>query len=103
MDFATGWHRVGINFGTGGVELWIDGVRQGRSGDVMYRGVLFPCDTVPSELGLVGADNSFVAGALQIFRDPGSHLPLSRPYNDLDIDHLRLSSVRRDYGREIRP
>lgn len=102
-EFEFTWRRIGINFGTGGVELWIDGVRQRRGGMVMYRASERMCESGIHELDLVGNDNPFVAGAVAIFSDDGSHLPLSRPFVGLEIDQLRLSSVRRDYENEVRP
>lgn len=103
IEFGAMWHRIGINFGVGGIELWIDGVRHMRGGSLMYQTGTAVCDTGSHELGLAGNDNPFVAGAVQIFTAEGSHLPLRDPFAGLELDQLRLSSVRRDYENEIRP
>lgn len=70
---------------------------------VLYRGSERACESGLHELNLVGNNNSFVVGAVAIFSDDGSHLPISRPFVGLEIDQLRLNSVRRDYENEVRP
>lgn len=103
IEFESTWRRVGINLGAGGVELWIDGVRQNRSGPLFYRGAEWTCFADTHELNLVGNANPFVVGAVAIFSDEGSHLPIQQPFAGLEVDQLRLSSVRRDYENEVRP
>lgn len=103
VDFESTWRRVGINFGAGGVELWIDGVRQNRSGALLYREGEWTCFDGTHELNLIGNANPFVVGAVAIYSGEGTHLPLREPFAGLEVDQLRLSSVRRDYENEVRP
>lgn len=100
---ADTWVRIGIHFGTGGVALYINGERRSRAGSYEFlAGVTSSCED-PITVGIAGNANPFVLGANMGTSAEGSHLPISQPYEGLQLDHLRLSSVRRDYTAEVYP
>jgi hypothetical protein len=80
------WHHVGVNWGAGGFELWVDGVREDSSATDQY--------------GIDGNDNPWVIGASNNNSANGSDPPTNLNYEseDVAIDHFRISSVRRDFS-----
>ncbi|MEM6955480.1 MAG: hypothetical protein AAF645_07310, partial [Myxococcota bacterium] len=101
------WHRIGINFGSEGFELWVDGERQTAPPR--------PKDPFASDCGTdvrigLGNDNPITLGYSQVLTVEGG-LDLALPERDtqppsyagLRIDNLRVSTVRRDYAAEIYP
>lgn len=95
------WHRIGINFGAGGVEFWLDNVLQEAPGSYNFGGgVVLSCGGPPFEIGIDGNDNPFLFGASMSNSTAGGHEPVSEALHGLEIDHARLSRVRRDYASE---
>jgi hypothetical protein len=79
------WHHIGIVWGPGGGELWIDGVMVDRS---------------DLEWGLDGNDNPWTIGADNSGAEEGSDPPsrVRSQVEDLAIDHFRISATRREFG-----
>ncbi|MEM6954282.1 MAG: LamG-like jellyroll fold domain-containing protein [Myxococcota bacterium] len=103
------WHRIGLNFGPGGFELWVNGERQNASGTLIERGYEWVCRSTHTH-GIAGNDNPITVGLSQVFSIEGSTDLVDRPnvpeqigYPGLRIDNLRIGSVRRDYAEERYP
>lgn len=94
------WHRIGVNFGVGGLELWLDGALQTFPGPVTLFGGPKICSDRGAEIGIDGTNNPFIFGADAHVSAPGSHEPVSGALHGIEIDHARLSRVRRDYAAE---
>lgn len=92
------WMHVGINFGVGGLELFIDGVRQGGTGTWRFRDAeAEDCGTEDSDQGLEMNDLPWVLGA-NSFASP-TEVPIEiQNYFPGAIDQLRVSRARRDFA-----
>jgi hypothetical protein len=93
------WSFVGVNFGAGGLELWVDGVRASRTDETGLFGQSCQ-DEVPcggtSEAGLSGG-NPWILGASADGSEAGTGAPLSLPFRSGTIDAFRISDVRRAF------
>ncbi len=58
------------------------------------------CSDRGAEIGIDGTNNPFIFGADAHVSAPGSHEPVSGALHGIEIDHARLSRVRRDYAAE---
>lgn len=97
------WARVGVVFGSGGIQIYINGTRRSRTGSYDFgSGTIVRCDGL-AETGIAGNFNPFVLGANSGTSDEGSHVGLRLPFTGLQLDQPRLSSVRRDYESETYP
>lgn len=96
------WLRVGINWGEGGLELWTNRERASATDTVNFEGRSGVCGTgADLSVGLSGL-NPLVFGARQSRSGEGpDHTIPSKlkntSFDGLRIDHVRWSSVRRDY------
>ncbi|MFK8003456.1 MAG: hypothetical protein AB8H86_28050 [Polyangiales bacterium] len=99
---AEEWIRVGINWGPGGLELYLNGVLQMGAGAV---GIFTESDTGCSgssiPFSIAGTQNPFVLGASIHRSAPGEDEPAAHPGPDWQYSHFRLSGVRRDYAAEL--
>jgi len=95
------WHHIGVNFGPGGFELWLDGVQEEGTGVLP----MFPsdCSTGTSSItaGIAGNDNPWLIGANTATGGEGV-ADSSEPFTDGAIDHLRISDSRRDFRGFVR-
>jgi len=93
------WTHVGIVFGPPVAGLYVDGRRATRT-DTITVPLLgdLQCGTNGSA-GIAGNDNPFVFGAGAWSSAEGSATPLDGYLAPAAIDHVRLSSVRRDFTR----
>lgn len=96
------WTHVGVNFGPPRNELWVGGVRATRSG----QGSFYPiggfdqagdCNT-DAAVPLAGNSNPILLGAGSTFAPDGAGTPTDSPVAGA-LDHVRISRVRRDFGR----
>ncbi len=79
------WHHVGVNWGAAGLELWFDGVM---------------ADSNPEARSIDGNDNPWVIGA-DLWNGVDGSFPPERVNSistNTGIDHVRISSVRRDFS-----
>ncbi len=90
--FANSWNHAGINFGSPGLELWLNSKRADSPGALDG----FECQTGIDE-GIDGNLNPWVLGAGTGGSDDGSATPVNRPF-DGSIDHFRISATRRDFS-----
>ena len=94
---ANQWHHVGINFGSPGIQIWVDGAPSEATGE---SSALIRCGE-DAPLGLAGArgenDNPWYLGASRGFAPEGETVPATDPFIGA-MDHLRLSTVRRDFS-----
>jgi hypothetical protein len=90
------WHHVGINWGAGGLQLFVDGVEALRTDSVYAKPLTLACGT-SSETGIEGNDNPWVLGTGSHQSAEGSALPTSFPF-DGAIDSFRVSKTRRAFG-----
>ena len=90
------WHHVGVNFGTGGLQLFVDGVVAKRTDQVIAKSLTLTCGT-SSNLGIAGNDNPWVLGASTHQSVEGTATPTSYPF-DGAIDSFRISKARRAFG-----
>ena len=97
------WAHVGMNFGPEGFELWVDGTRATYTEDI----VVNPGSTPPNVTrcgggtvrGIAGNDNPWVLGASSGGSMEGSAEPTNGHFRGGAIDHLRVASDRREFGR----
>jgi len=94
------WHHVGINFGTPGTELWIDNVLQSGGGtvDVSFAPGTLTCGTVDPGAAISGNDFPWVIGASNKASTAGTTDNVEGFLETSAIDHLRISSARRDFS-----
>lgn len=94
------WSYVGINFGPGGLDLYVDGVRGERVGRIGLDGVNCNSDIScggQSTDGLSGNQNPWILGASSQSSPAGSNSNLSSPFRGGAIDRLRISSSTRSF------
>lgn len=99
---AGDWHHLGVNFGPPGVELWIDGVLQTGTGEVINieppRGpTANPCTGMSSD-GIAGNDIPWFFGVNNGFSSPGTTDDLRSYFRGGSFDHIRISRARRDFS-----
>lgn len=87
------WHHVGVNFGAGGLELFVDGQRATRTQSIVCGGLSFDCGETTTQ-GLTARSNPWVIGARTGGSEPGSATPVSDPFEGA-IDSVRISTIRR--------
>ena len=87
------WVHVGVNFGTGGLELWVDGVKSSRKGTVSCNGWVCGSST---ESGIAGNTNPWVLGGDSMRSGDGKATPVEHPLRGA-IDSFRVSSARRNF------
>lgn len=95
------WNHVGLNFGTGVRETWLNGSLVDAAGTFMMDDRIFTCQ----ENGSSGLRNSnpWVLGASSIRSADGVETPLTDPLNGA-VDFFRISDRPRDFsGIEFRP
>jgi len=89
------WVQLGVNFGPPAVELYVDGqLATGEGPHAIIGG--WDCGQ-PGEYGIAGNDLPWVVGR-STFRSVGVLETLEFPASDCAIDHLRISSERRDFA-----
>lgn len=94
------WAYVGVNFGPGGLELFVDGVRGERVGRLGLDGANCNGDIScggQSTDGLSSNQNPWILGASSQSSPAGSNSNLSSPFRGGAIDRLRISSSTRSY------
>ncbi len=94
------WSYVGINFGPGGLDLYVDGVRGERVGRIGLDGANCNSDIScggQSTDGLSGNQNPWILGASSQNSPAGSNSNLSSPFRGGAIDRLRISSSTRSF------
>lgn len=93
------WTHVGIVFGPPEAELFIDGTRATRT-DSTWVPLLgsIQCG-IDGAGGIDGNDNPLVVGAASWLSREGAADAISSHIAPAAIDHVRLSSVRRDFSR----
>lgn len=89
------WHYIGINFGTGGLQLFVDGSEASRT-DLQKCSFDLQCGTTTNK-GIAGNDNPWVLGASSGSSNEGQATPVAASF-DGAIDSFRVSSVRRVFG-----
>ena len=75
-------YHIGLNFGRGGLQLYVDGQRADESGNaVLSGGATFKCSTDERglELGIDGNDEPWSIGALAVRGEPGVVGPTEGP------------------------
>jgi hypothetical protein len=88
------WVHLGVNFGPPAVELYVDGqLAAGEGAHAIIAG--WDCGQ-PGEYGIAGNDLPWVVGR-STFRSVGVLETLEFPASGCAIDHLRISSERRDF------
>lgn len=99
------WHHVGLSFGAE-PALWVDGALATGPETVRIEQPGFvddvPCGGAFSG-GISGNDNPWVIGASTTFAREGEGQPVTSPFVNGAIDHLRISSVTRDFSRFVAP
>jgi len=94
------WVHLGINFGPPAVELFVDGqLATGEGPDAIIGG--WDCGQ-PGEYGIAGNDLPWVVGR-STFRSLEVLGTLEFPASGGAIDHLRISSERRDFSGLLAP
>jgi hypothetical protein len=79
------WVHVGMNFGPPEAELWLDGeIAEGCAGG--------------TDRGIDGNDNPWVLGANNANSSEGTSDIITNHLDGVALDHLRISSVRRDFS-----
>lgn len=92
------WYYVGVNYGAAGAELFVNGVSQRGAATWRTEGESGPCgDTSP--VGMIGESNPWIFGASSTRAVPGTGEPLGPATVGLVLDHVRFSSMRRDFSR----
>lgn len=99
---AEEWMRVGINWGSDGLELYLNGVLQMGTGTVsIFSEDDTGCSASTIPFSIAGTQNPFALGASIHRSAPGDDEPAAHPGPDWRYTHFRLSSVRRDYSTEL--
>jgi hypothetical protein len=88
------WVYVGVNFGPGGLELYVDGQRAQRT-DKLPCGSAYQCGATTTS-GIDGNTNPWVVGATAMTSADGAATPIDNPLQGA-IDSLRISKVRRTF------
>ncbi len=92
--------HVGVNFGPGGLELYVDGDASLQFGLVGYRGANcndnVTCGGVTNG-GMAGNNDPIVIGATSEDSEAGSTDELDDPFRGGRLDALRISSARRNF------
>ena len=91
------WTHVGVLLGAPEVELWVDGRLQTRTGFVTGRLALGACGET-FDTGIAGNANPWVFGAGSWESAEGTGAPLAGYLAPAALDHVRISSVRRDFA-----
>ncbi|MFT5356005.1 MAG: hypothetical protein ACI9KE_003227 [Polyangiales bacterium] len=96
------WMRIGINWGPGGLELYLDGMLQTGGGTVrIFDAVDATCSSSTIPFSIAATQDPFVLGASSHLSDTESDEPAAFPGPGWQYDHFRLSRVRRDYAMEL--
>lgn len=91
------WNHIGVNFGPPQAELWINGVLatvQDQIADDQNR--IYDCNQATAR-GIEGNTNPWSFGIDTGISGNGELRPLQNPLIDGAIDHVRISSERRDF------
>lgn len=94
------WHRVGVNFGATGFELWVDGVEQQSVAPITSEGRPPECELQRVSVGMDGNVNPLAIGASTDDTAEGAGGPVTETLVGGEIDHVRLSRVPRDYASQ---
>ena len=89
------WYRVGINFGAGGLQLYVDGKRATRTTKLVCGTNEHACGGSSSG-GIAGNENPWVVGASAGTSAEGLATPVTNQLVGA-IDNLRISKQRRKY------
>ncbi len=99
------WHHVGVNWGPGGFEAWLDGAVVDEAGEARVLDPdagerLIPCGSGVNEAGLdgAGAELDWWVGINNGYSPAGTADRQIAPFLGGALDHLRLSRVRRDFS-----
>jgi hypothetical protein len=88
------WHHLALNFGVGGIELWLDGTQVDGTGVLLVAdGRNVDCDNAGDFLGLDNITESIVIGASNWESSAGTTDRVNRHFHG-SIDHLRISNTR---------
>lgn len=99
---AEEWARIGINWGPGGLEFYVNGVLQMAGGTVnIFGSVISPCDTSTMPFSIAPTQDPVVLGASSQLSVSGTDEPSTYPGPGWRYDHFRLSRVQRDYTSEL--
>jgi hypothetical protein len=91
------WHHVGVNWGPGGLELFVNGAAAQRTDSLKPGPITLQCGT-STEKGIEGNDNPWVLGTSSHQSAEGAATPTSFPF-DGAIDSFRISKARRAFGK----
>jgi hypothetical protein len=80
---GTGWHHVGVCFGSSTLTLHLDGKQQ---------------DSTSTSAGIAGNQNPLVLGGLSWGSEEGGSDPVEYPLRGA-LDSVRISSTRRDFSQ----
>jgi hypothetical protein len=90
------WYHVGVNFGAGPLEIYIDGALSTQTAPFTCSALTFKCGT-GTTAGIDGNDNPWTVGIASATSDEGLATPTNNPLVGA-IDSLRISSARRAFG-----
>lgn len=99
---AGDWVHIGINWGAPDLEVFVDGSEADFVGNVPFSsdGDIVSCTDGALSLGFNGNDEPWVFGANQWTSTAGTADSITQPLKSAAaIDHVRISSVRRDFTR----
>ena len=102
LDLSS-WTHVGVNFGSGGLALYINGELQSDRVGVAARPFGSSCGLSGADPGIAGNDNPWAIGVGTTDSEEGSVRPAWGPIGRGAVDHLRISGARRDFSRYTAP
>lgn len=89
------WYAVGVNFGQGGLELWVNGNKATSTTTITCGTDTYPCGGA-TDAGIDGNDNPWILGTLAWTSEEGKATPVKNPLSGR-IDSFRVSKTRRSY------
>lgn len=90
------WYHVGVNFGSGPMEIYVDGAPATQTASFTCGKLTFFCGT-GTTTGIDGNNNPWTVGVASATSVEGLARPTNNPLTGA-IDSLRISSVRRAFG-----
>lgn len=95
------WMHLGINLGPPAAELWVDGTRGTRTDAIVIFGEGAACNSAEAR-SILGNDDPWVFGALNVASAPGTTTRLSHPFVEGAIDELVIWNKRQDFSVQRR-
>jgi hypothetical protein len=90
------WHHVGVNFGGGPLEIYVDGYMPPSTATISCNKLDFECGT-GTTAGIDGNNNPWTVGVASAASKEDQATPTNDPLTGT-IDSLRISSARRAFG-----